>query len=75
METKIMVNGRELKLDSAWDMLSYEQVARLANIPAQYTPTVLYSRGANGVSGILIPGQSVGIQNGMRFDVAITGNA
>jgi len=57
--------------------LSYEQVVNLAYNNAPPTGeniviTVTYSRGENGKSGTMLPGDSVKIKSRMVFDVSAT---
>ena len=54
--------------------MSYNLLVNLAGFPISLTPSVIYKRGKEA-SGILAPGQSVEICDGMHFTVAITGNA
>lgn len=57
--------------------LSYEQVVNLVynNAPptgANVVITVTYSRGENGKSGTMLPGDSVKVKSKMVFDVSAT---
>jgi alkylated DNA nucleotide flippase Atl1 len=57
-------------------MLSYEEVAKLAGKP-DYASCIYETprKGDNQRSGILFRGKSVTVEDGMRFDIGVTGNA
>lgn len=71
----IFVNGQ--KKEVIGSTLSYEQVVNIAydnNPPTgQYVViTVVYKAGEGGQQGSLLPGNSVKIKNGMKFNVTAT---
>jgi hypothetical protein len=70
-EINIIVNGRPKKVPDA--PISFEQVVALAFNPPPPDATVVWSHGNRG--GSLLPGQSVPVQNGMKFDVTPTGQS
>jgi hypothetical protein len=72
-EVTIIVNGRPKKVPDK--EISFEAVVALAfnPIPPNAFFTVTYSQGKH--SGSLLPGQSVGVHNGMKFDVTETGQS
>lgn len=72
-EINIIVNGRPKKV--ANQPIFFEQVVALAfdPIPPGAFFTVTYSHGNAG--GSLLPGKSVQVQNGMKFDVTETGQS
>lgn len=70
-EINIIVNGRPRKVPDA--PISYEQMVALAFTPPPTGATVVWSHGNQG--GSLLPGQSVPVQNGMKFDVTPTGES
>ncbi len=71
---KISVNGREIEVRE--ESLSYETIVRIANGSPQVLYSVTYSGGAGPKpQGILSPGQSVIIRDGMIFNSCFTGNA
>ena len=72
-EINIIVNGRPKKVPDR--PISFEAVVALAFNPVPPTAifTVTYSHGNTG--GTLLPGQTVPIRNGMKFDVTETGQS
>ena len=72
-EINIIVNGRPKKVPD--HPISFEEVVALAFNPVPPTAifTVTYSHGNTG--GTLLPGQTVPIRNGMKFDVTETGQS
>ena len=71
---KIFVNSR--KKDVHHDVLTYDEVVKLAFENPQTGPDAIYSivyrDAVNPTSGILAPGGTVKIKNGTRFDVTPT---
>lgn len=69
---EVIVNGRPKKVEQ--DELSYDQVVALAFDPVPSGPnvviTVSWRHGNDG--GTLVEGQSVPVQDGMKFDVTAT---
>jgi hypothetical protein len=72
-EVNIIVNGRPKKVPGP--SISFEQVVALAftPVPPNALFTVTWSHGNQG--GSLTAGNSVAIQNGMKFDVTETGQS
>ncbi len=72
-EINIIVNGRPKKVPDR--DISFEEVVALAFVPIPPNAffTVTYSHGNMG--GTLLPGKTVPIQNGMKFDVTETGQS
>jgi hypothetical protein len=72
-EINIIVNGRPKKVPD--QNISFEQVVALAFNPTPPNAffTVVWSHGNKG--GSLLPGQTVSVQNGMKFDVTETGQS
>lgn len=72
-EINIIVNGRPKKVPDA--PISFEQVVALAfnPVPPNAMFTVVWSHGNTG--GTLLPGKTVPVQNGMKFDVTETGQS
>jgi len=70
-EVNIIVNGRPKKVPNA--PIFYEQVVALAFNPPPPDATVVWSHGNRG--GSLLPGKSVQVENGMKFDVTPTGQS
>ena len=72
-EVNIIVNGRPKKVPNK--DISFEEVVALAfnPVPPNAFFTVTYSHGNNG--GSLLPGKTVPVQNGMKFDVTETGQS
>lgn len=72
-ETTIIVNGRPKKVTGT--EISFDQVVALAfnPVPPNAFFTVTWSHGNQG--GSLTAGNSVPIQNGMKFDVTETGQS
>lgn len=73
---EIMVNGS--KFDVRVEYLSYEDVALLAGHPGDTGLTVVYTRPPRtdyAVSGTLVPGRSIDIEERMVFDAVQTGAA
>jgi hypothetical protein len=72
-EITIIVNGRPKKVNQT--AISFGEVVALAfnPVPANAFFTVTYSHGNQG--GSLTAGNSVPIQNGMKFDVTETGQS
>lgn len=72
-EINIIVNTRPKKVPDR--AITFEEVVALANIPvaANARFTVVWSHGKT--NGSLIPGKSVPLQNGMKFDVTPTGES
>jgi len=65
----IIVNGRPKKVEGV--RISYEEVVELA-FSGQVDPNIVYTVayvGPQTPDGTLVPGQSVAIRNGMKFDV------
>lgn len=74
-KTMIIVNASPYYV--AAKTLTYEQVVNLAYndappIGPNVVITVTYSRGENGKSGTMLPGDNVKIKKGMVFDVTAT---
>jgi hypothetical protein len=69
----IVVNGVEKR--TLLKVLSYEDVVWLAGLPSGYNYSMTYKVPRTGPGGILSPGKSVAIQEGMVFNIADTGNA
>lgn len=72
-EINIIVNGRPKKFPGT--SISFDQVVGLAfnPVPQNAFFTVTWSHGNQ--AGSLTPGNSVPIQNGMKFDVTETGQS
>lgn len=73
---EIMVNGS--KFEIVQEHLSYEDIALLAGKPEAKDLTVVYTRPPKdnrGVSGTLIPGRSIDVEDKMTFDAVRTGAA
>lgn len=72
-EVTIIVNGRPKKVPDK--NISFEEVVALAfnPVPPNAFFTVTYSHGNRG--GSLLPGKTVPVQNGMKFDVTETGQS
>lgn len=72
-EVNIIVNGRPKKVPD--QPISFEQVVALAFNPAPPNAffTATWSHGNQG--GSLTAGQTVAVQNGMKFDVTETGQS
>ena len=72
-EITIIVNGRPKKVNQA--VISFADVVALAfnPVPPNAFFTVTYSHGNQG--GSLTAGNSVPIQNGMKFEVTETGQS
>jgi hypothetical protein len=72
-EFNIIVNGRPKKVPGP--TISFEQVVALAfnPVPPNAFFTVTWSHGNQG--GSLTAGNSVPVQNGMKFDVTETGKS
>jgi hypothetical protein len=69
----IFVNGKEC---GARDTVTYEDILRMAGQPVGASVMYLGKRhGDSQRSGILGSGHSVKVEEGMRFSVAVTGNA
>jgi len=65
----IIINARPNKVEG--ERISYEEILELA-FPGQVDPNVIYTVtyvGPQTPDGTLVPGQSVAIRNGMKFDV------
>lgn len=73
-EFTINVNGKEHKIPKA--VMTYEDVLKLAELEGNPT-MVFHGKQSNGnkIAGSLIPGQEIGLVEGMRFQVVHTGNA
>ena len=70
----VHINGKHFYVEAR--ELCYSGVIRLAGFNAKLVYTVTYRRGAaSKPDGILMPGQSVRIVDGMAFSVAHTGDA
>lgn len=69
-EFTIIVNGRPRKV--AQDQLSFDEIVALAGLPSgpNIVFTVTYRKGHN--EGVLVPGDTVNIENGMIFNVTAT---
>ena len=74
-EVTIIVNGRA-KTVAKGDM-TFEEIVALAfsPVPPNSIFTVTYSKGENGKSGTLEPGQTVKIKKDMIFNVTETGQS
>jgi hypothetical protein len=72
-EINIIVNGRPRKVPDR--DITFEEVVALAfnPVPPNAFFTVTWSHGNRG--GSLVAGQSVRVQNGMKFDVTETGQS
>lgn len=76
---KIIVNGREITVSG--DTMSYDEVANIAGIDPEYTPTITYhciiKNGQIDLeyNGIMENKTRVGVREGMIFNVVITGDA
>ena len=72
-EVNIIVNGRPKRVPDR--PISFEEAVALAfsPVPPNAFFTVIYSHG--NTSGSLQPGQTVPVQNGMKFDVTETGQS
>ena len=72
-EINIIINGRPRRVVEK--TMSFEEIVALAfnPIPPGAFFTVTYSHGHTG--GTLVPGQTVPVQNGMKFDVTETGQS
>jgi len=71
MQITLTVNGRTNTLHV--EELSYEDIVDLANTGRTAPYTVMWAGG--GQEGILVPGQSMRVCNGMRITALITDNA
>lgn len=69
----IVINGVEKGVEI--DTLGYSAVVFLANKEVLQMPTVTYSRGIEGVQGILNCRDWVPVVDGMIFNIANTGDA
>ena len=66
-EYQIFVNSRPRKV--AGPAISFEHVLQLAGVDASQDPSLYDVEWTHGNrAGILVPGQSVPLENGMRFD-------
>lgn len=71
---EVIVNG-SLTMWAA-PVISYEQLVELAGYTGNPTALYVVARKPNGEkTGILSPGRSVDVEDGMRFTVCHTGNA
>lgn len=72
-EINIIVNGRPKKVPDK--PISFEEVVALAfnPVPPNAFFTVTWSHGNKG--GSLLPGKTVAVENGMKFDVTETGKS
>lgn len=72
-EYTVIINGRPRKVTS--NILSFEEIVALAFTPVPPSAffTVTYSHGNTG--GSLTAGNTVPVQNGMKFDVTETGQS
>ena len=68
---KIIVNGVEKEVGDV--TIGYIRAAALANKEAAHGPTVTFKK--KDKSGTLSPGDVVLVEDGMNFNVAITGGA
>lgn len=73
-DRNVVINGETKVVQTDW--LTYDDVVLLAlgalSVPS---PSVIYKQGIRNTSGILSPGQSVYVVDGMKFSVAFTGNS
>jgi hypothetical protein len=66
-EYQIFVNTRPRKV--VGPMISFEQVLQLASVDPSQDPALYDVEWMHGnQAGTLVPGQSVALENGMRFD-------
>lgn len=70
-EYSIFINGKEYFIDEK--ALSYNDIVRLSGNNKKVLYSITYS--SNGVSGSLIPKESVTVEEGMHFNIYFTGNA
>ncbi len=74
---QITVNGESVNV-APEDQITYDTIAGLAGHPGdQYLSITYHWRGDGDAmrSGILMPGKSVKLDEGMRFNAVHTGNA
>lgn len=72
---KIIVNGREQVVGTAGP-IRYKDLVEMAKLPADAQPSIAYGRGPKKKrEGILAPGESTVVVEGMHFNVYETGNA
>lgn len=72
----VSINGRDKAFFESFLSLSYEQIAAMAGHNPTHNPSVTYKNARYPKEmGILIPGNSVTVQNGTIINVADTGNA
>jgi cation diffusion facilitator CzcD-associated flavoprotein CzcO len=73
-QVTIVVNGRAKKWTE--DTISYDQLVQLSGLPLPGGPnpgfTITYHNGPDHSDGTVISGQSVGVRNGMVFNVTPT---
>ena len=72
VDTEIVVSGRRVKIPG--DQISYDDVVEIwnrENAPQEIlgTPGIEYRNDALGQSGILKPGESIGVKDGTSFKV------
>jgi hypothetical protein len=66
-EYQIFINSRPRKV--AGPTISFEQVLQMAGVDASQDPSLYDVEWTHGNrAGTLVPGQSVSLENGMRFD-------
>jgi hypothetical protein len=70
-ETAIFVNGRSVKVTGS--AISFEDAVRLAFRNPTTFFTVMWSKTTG--SGSLLPGTSISVENGMKLEVANTGQS
>lgn len=77
MKQEIIINGKEVIVGAA--NLTYSDLLRLAFRTQEINPnnayTVTYHNKSTGAGGSLVKGQSVKVESGMVFNVALTNNA
>jgi Multiubiquitin len=73
-QVTIIVNGRAKKWTK--DKISYDQLVALSSLPLPSGPnpgfTITYHNGPDHSDGTVISGQSVGVRDGMVFNVTPT---
>ena len=75
VSVQIIVNWRPQEIVGQ-EYITYENIVALANFPGTTNPTVTYGNGSrHNRSGIMEPGSTRRLVNGMVFNVADTGAA
>lgn len=70
----VYINGLLITLTQ--DTLTYREIKQLAMGVVGNNPTVQYTRGGTiKPSGAVLPGETIGLVDGMVIDVALTGAA